>query len=306
VRIVFAGTPDVALPTLDALLASGHEVVAVLTRPDAPAGRGRRMTPSAVAEHARTHALPVLSPASLADPAAQTELAELQVDLGVVVAYGALIPPPILAIPVHGWLNLHFSLLPAWRGAAPVQHAIWNGDSQTGVCVFHLDEGMDTGPVYARRTVAIAPTQTAGDVLTELADLGAGVVREVVEGIAAGTAHAIPQAPDGASRAPRITVEQARIAWTDTSTAIDRQVRACTAQPGAWTAVDGVRVRIGPVHPEPGTGLAPGHVCAFDDAICIGTGDGQVALGWVQPAGKARMSATEWWRGLRVSEALCE
>jgi methionyl-tRNA formyltransferase len=306
VRIVFAGTPDVALPTLEALLASDHEVVASLTRPDAPAGRGRRMTPSAVAEHARAHGIPVVMPASLADPDAQTELVGLRADVGVVVAFGALIPAPVLAIPTRGWVNLHFSLLPAWRGAAPVQHAIWNGDELTGVSVFQLDEGMDTGPVFASRTYPLGPTQTAGDVVTELAGLGAGVVREVVDSIAAGTARAIPQPQEGAGLAPRITVDQARIKWTAGSAAIDRQVRACTPHPGAWTTIGGVRVRIGPVQSALDTHLAPGHVQAFDDAICIGTGDGHVVLGGVQPAGKARMGAAEWWRGLRVSEARCD
>ncbi|MBM3669376.1 MAG: methionyl-tRNA formyltransferase [Actinobacteria bacterium] len=305
-RIVFAGTPDVALPTLDALLASDHEVVAVLTRPDAPAGRGRRVTPSAVAEYARSHGIPVLMPASLADPDVQAELAELDADLGVVVAYGALIPAAVLGIPAHGWLNLHFSLLPAWRGAAPVQHAIWRGDSQTGVCVFQLDKGMDTGPVYARTSYPLASRQTTGEVLTDLAGIGAGVVREVVDTIAAGTAHAIPQSQNGVSRAPRITVQQARITWTEPGATIDRQIRACTPHPGAWTTIDGVRVRLGPVQASPGTDLGPGCVRAFDSEIRIGTGDGQVTLGWVQPAGKSSMSATDWWRGLRVSEARCD
>lgn len=304
-RIIFAGTPDAALPTLNALLASDHVVVAVLTRPDAPAGRGRRMTPSAVAEYARSHGIPILRPASLADPDAQAELAQLHADLGVVVAYGALIPAAVLGIPTRGWVNLHFSLLPAWRGAAPVQHAIWQGDSQTGMCVFHLDEGMDTGPVYALRTYPLASTQTAGEVLKDLAGIGAGVVREVVDSIAAGTAHAIPQSPDGVSRAPRITVQQARIAWTESSATIDRQIRACTPHPGAWTTIDGVRVRLGPVQASSGIVLEPGHVRVLDDDICIGTGDGQVTLGWVQPAGKSRMSAADWWRGLRVSEVRC-
>jgi methionyl-tRNA formyltransferase len=306
VRIVFAGTPDVALPTLDALLASDHDVVAVLTRPDAPAGRGRRLTPSVIAEHARARGIAVLTPSSLADVDAQAALVELQPDLGVVVAYGALIPAPVLAIPAHGWLNLHFSLLPAWRGAAPVQHAIWNGDHQTGVSVFRLDEGMDTGPVYAQRTYSLSPTQTSGDVLDELAGIGAGVVRDVVETIASGTAVAVPQATLGASRAPRITVEQAHIDWSATSAVVDRQVRACTPQPGAWTVVAGARVRIGPVQPGSGTDLSPGEVRMVDGDIRIGTADGQVSLGWVQPAGRARMSAPDWWRGLRVSEARCD
>lgn len=305
-RIVFAGTPDVALPTLDTLLASGHDVVAVLTRPDAPAGRGRRVTASAVAERARAQGIPVLTPASLADAGDQAALAELRVDLGVVVAYGALIPAPVLAIPSHGWLNLHFSLLPAWRGAAPVQHAIWNGDSDIGVSVFQLDEGMDTGPVFAQRTRPLAPTRTSGEVLAELAGLGADVVREVVEAIAAGTAVAIPQSDEGVSRAPRITVEQARIAWASPGVSIDRQIRACTPQPGAWTTIDGLRVRVGPVQPVAGHDLAPGEVRMIGGLVCVGSSDGHVSLGWVQPAGKARMAAPDWWRGLRVSEAWCD
>lgn len=305
-RIVFAGTPDVALPTLDVLLASEHDVVAVLTRPEAPAGRGRRMTPSEVAQHARAHQLPVLTPASLSDPEVQQALMAFHADLGVVVAYGALIPAAVLAIPAHGWVNLHFSLLPAWRGAAPVQHAIWNGDSHTGVSVFQLDEGMDTGPVYAQRTCPLSPAQTAGDVLAELAGLGAGVVREVVDAIASGTAHAVAQPQEGASRAPRITVDQARIDWHGPGALIDRQIRACTPHPGAWTTVDGVRLRIGPVRPIPARESTPGRVLLRDQAICVGTGDGQAVLGWVQPAGKARMDAADWWRGMRVSEAQCD
>lgn len=304
-RIVFAGTPDVALPTLDALLDSEHDVTAVLTRPDAPAGRGRRLLPSAVAEHARTRGLPVLTPASLRDEEARASLAALDADLGVVVAYGALIPPAVLGIPRHGWVNLHFSLLPAWRGAAPVQHAIWHGDSETGVSVFLLEEGLDTGPVFAQRRHTVDPTQTSGDVLSELAEVGASVVMEVVSGIAQGTARAVPQSSGGVSVAPRITVDQARIDWHAPSTLIDRQVRACTPQPGAWTTVDGVRVRIGPVTPrtEP---LAAGVIRPHGDEIRVGTGDGHVTLGWVQPAGRARMASADWWRGLRVSEAACD
>lgn len=304
-RIVFAGTPDVALPTLDALLDSEHDVTAVLTRPDAPAGRGRRLLPSAVAEHARTRGLPVLTPASLRDEEARASLAALDADLGVVVAYGALIPPAVLGIPRHGWVNLHFSLLPAWRGAAPVQHAIWHGDSETGVSVFLLEEGLDTGPVFAQRRHTVDPTQTSGDVLSELAEVGASVVMEVVSGIAQGTARAVPQSSEGVSVAPRITVDQARIHWHAPSTLIDRQVRACTPQPGAWTTVDGVRVRIGPVTPrtEP---LAAGVIRPHGDEIRVGTGDGHVTLGWVQPAGRARMASADWWRGLRVSEAACD
>ena len=304
-RIVFAGTPDVALPTLDALLDSEHDVTAVLTRPDAPAGRGRRLLPSAVAEHARTRGLPVLTPASLGDEEARASLAALDADLGVVVAYGALIPPAVLGIPRHGWVNLHFSLLPAWRGAAPVQHAIWHGDSETGVSVFLLEEGLDTGPVFAQRRHTLDPTQTSGDVLSELAVVGASVVMEVVSGIAQGTARAVPQSSEGVSVAPRITVDQARIHWHAPSTLIDRQVRACTPQPGAWTTVDGVRVRIGPVTPrtEP---LPAGVIRPHGDEIRVGTGDGHVTLGWVQPAGRARMASADWWRGLRVSEAACD
>jgi len=305
VRIVFAGTPDVALPTLDALLDSEHDVTAVLTRPDAPAGRGRRLLPSAVAEYARTRGLPVLTPKSLRDEDARASLAALDADLGVVVAYGALIPPAVLGIPRHGWVNLHFSLLPAWRGAAPVQQAIWHGDSETGVSVFLLEEGLDTGPVFAQRRHSVDPTQTSGDVLAELAEVGASVVMEVVSGIAQGTARAVPQPSEGVSVAPRITVDQARIDWHAPSALIDRQVRACTPQPGAWTTVDGVRVRIGPVTPrtEP---LPAGVIRPLGGEIRVGTGDGHVALGWVQPAGRARMASADWWRGLRVSEAACD
>lgn len=305
-RVLFAGTPEVALPTLDALVAAGHDVVAVLTRPDAPSGRGRIVTSSPVAQRAQELGLPVLTPSTLRGEDAHILIAQTQADIAVVVAYGLLVPGALLGIPKHGWINLHFSLLPAWRGAAPVQRAIWNGDVESGVSVFALEEGLDTGPVYAQREYRLDPTCTSGEALDAMAREGADVVVGVVNAIANGSAVSVPQADLGISHAPRITRDEARIAWQGDAIAIDRQIRACTPQPGAWTTVQGVRVRIGPVTPDPRPARGPGVMYPEDGVVRVGTGTGSVTLGWVQPAGKGRMSAADWWRGLRIDEAQCE
>ena len=297
-RLLFAGTPEVALPTLAALHASDHELAAVLTRPDAPTGRGRKVSRSPVAAWADEHGVEVLTPAGPREPEFLERLRELAVDVVPVVAYGALVPPTALEIPRLGWINLHFSLLPAWRGAAPVQHAVLAGDDMTGACVFQLEAGLDTGPVYGRLTEPIDAADTAGALLERLARAGARLTADVVDGLAAGVLGAEPQPEEGVSYAPKITVEDARVRWDDPAFAVDRRVRAVTPAPGAWTEFDGVRLRLGPVTVDAdGPELASGEVLASKRSVHVGTATDPVRLGEVQPPGKKRMAAADWARG---------
>ncbi len=303
-RLVFAGTPAVALPALDVLLASRHEVVAVTTRPDAPAGRGRRPTPSPVAQRARAAGLEVLTPDRPRDPAYLERLAAIAPDCAPVVAYGALVPPAALAIPRHGWVNLHFSLLPAWRGAAPVQHAILAGDEVTGATTFRLEAGLDTGPVYGVLTEVIRPTDTAGDLLDRLASAGARLLLATLDGIETGDAAPVPQPAEGVSLAPKLGPEDGRVPWGAPALRIDRLVRAATPSPGAWTTFRGGRLKLGPVAgvPAPDPGLEPGELRGprrGDPAVLVGTGRGAVRLGTVAPAGRSAMPAEAWARGVR-------
>jgi len=303
-RLVFAGTPDPALPSLTALLDSpSHEVVAVVTRPDAPAGRGRRLTPSPVKALAVEAGVDVLTPARPSEPEFLDRLAALAPDCCPVVAYGALVPPAALAIPRHGWVNLHFSILPAWRGAAPVQHSLLAGDDITGATTFRLEQGLDTGPVFGVLTTAVGPTETAGELTRRLAVDGAGLLLATLDGIAAGSIDAIPQAGDGVSLAPKITVDDARIDWSAPAGAVDRRVRACTPAPGAWTTFRGQRVRLEPVRPdERAAALAPGEIADLGrDGVLVGAARGAVRLTRVRPAGKAAMDAEAWARGARLS-----
>src|SRR4051812_17912303 len=245
-RLVFAGTPAVALPALDAIAESSHELLAVVTRPDAPAGRGRRLVRSPAGAWADEHGIEVLTPVKPREPAFQERLRELAPDCVPVGAYGALVPPNALEIPKHGWVNLHFSLLPAWRGAAPVQHAVLHGDEVTGASVFELEAGLDTGPVYGTLTEEIRATDTSGDLLARLATEGAGLLVAVLDAIEAGTARAHPQPADGISLAPKLSVDDARIRWTDPAFAVDRRIRAGTPAPRAWTTLRGDRLELGP------------------------------------------------------------
>jgi methionyl-tRNA formyltransferase len=300
-RLVFAGTPAVAVPCLDALAASGHELLAVVTRPDAPAGRGRRLVRSPAGAWADEHGVEVLTPAKPREPEFQERLRELAPDCVPVVAYGALVPPAALEIPKHGWINLHFSLLPAWRGAAPVQHAVLHGDEVTGASVFELEAGLDTGPVYGTLTEDIRPTDTSGDLLDRLATEGAGLLVAVLDAIEAGTARAHPQPADGVSLAPKLTVDDARIRWDDPAFAVDRRIRACTPAPGAWTTLRDDRLKLGPVRPVAnGPQLAPGDLLVERTQVLAGTATTPVVLGEVRAAGKKPMSATDWARGLRI------
>jgi methionyl-tRNA formyltransferase len=303
-RVLFAGTPNPAVPSLEALLASPrHEVVAVLTRPDAPTGRGRRMEASPVRQVAERHGIEVLTPRRPRDPEFLERLAELAPDACPVVAYGGLIPPSALAIPSHGWINLHFSLLPAWRGAAPVQHAVMAGDEITGACTFLLEEGLDTGPVYGTITEEVRRTDTSGDLLERLAADGARLLATTLDGIEDGTLRPVPQPHEGVSLAPKITVEDARVDWKTPAQHIDRQVRACTPAPGAWTTLGGERVKLFPLSPLPGAAeVEPGRIVLDKRGMAVGTGSGHlVRLGEVQPQGRKRMSAADWARGLRLA-----
>jgi methionyl-tRNA formyltransferase len=298
VRLLFAGTPVAAVPSLRALIASPrHEVVGVLTRPDAKAGRGRTLHASPIKEVALEHDIPVLTPKTLRDEAALDAIRELEPDCAPVVAYGNLIPKSALTIPTIGWVNLHFSLLPAWRGAAPVQHAIWHGDDISGASTFLIEEGLDTGPVFGVLTEVIDPRDTAGDLLDRLAEAGAQLLTGTLDAIEDGTVRAEPQHDDGISLAPKITVEQAEIDWNQPAIAIDRQIRACTPAPGAWTTFRGERIKIGPAVPADQGGLPAGRIAG----TTVGAGVGTLTLGTVQPAGKAPMAADAWARGARIT-----
>ncbi|MFI5570051.1 methionyl-tRNA formyltransferase [Streptomyces sp. NPDC051740] len=302
-KLVFAGTPEVAVPALDALLASGrHEVAAVVTRPDAPAGRGRRLVASPVAERAEEAGIEVLKPVKPRDPEFLERLEEIAPDCCPVVAYGALLPRAALDIPARGWVNLHFSLLPAWRGAAPVQHAIMAGDEITGAATFLIEEGLDSGPVYGTVTEEIRPTDTSGDLLTRLAFAGAGLLAATMDGIEDGNLKAVPQPADGVSLAPKVTVEDAHVDWNTPALRVDRVVRGCTPAPGAWTTFRGERLKIVQAAPVPAlTDLAPGQLSAGKNNVHVGTGSYAVELLWVQPQGKKPMRAADWARGVRIA-----
>ncbi|ROT26551.1 methionyl-tRNA formyltransferase [Micromonospora sp. HM5-17] len=301
-RLIFAGTPAVALPALDAIAASSHELLAVVTRPDAPAGRGRGLTRSPVGAWADERGIEVLTPARPREPEFLDRLRDLAPDCVPVVAYGALVPPAALEIPAHGWVNLHFSLLPAWRGAAPVQHAVLHGDTITGASVFQLEEGLDTGPVFGTLTEEIRPTDTSGDLLERLATAGAGLLVAVLDAIEQGTARAVPQPSEGVSLAPKLTVEDGRVRWSEPAFAVDRRIRAATPAPGAWTEFHGTRVKLGPVRPvAEGPALKPGELLVERGRVLVGTATTPVVLGEVRAAGKKAMPAPDWARGVRVA-----
>ncbi|CAL9378579.1 methionyl-tRNA formyltransferase [Streptomyces werraensis] len=302
-KLVFAGTPEVAVPALDALLASGrHEVAAVVTRPDAPAGRGRRLVASPVAERAEEAGIEVLKPVRPKDPDFLERLREIGPDCCPVVAYGALLPRVALDVPAHGWVNLHFSLLPAWRGAAPVQHAVMAGDEITGATTFLIEEGLDSGPVYGTVTEEIRPTDTSGDLLTRLAFAGAGLLAATMDGIEDGTLKAVPQPAEGVSLAPKVNVEDARVDWRAPALRVDRVVRGCTPAPGAWTTFRGERLKIVQARPVPErTDLTSGQLSAGKNNVYVGTGSYAVELLWVQPQGKKPMRGADWARGVRIA-----
>lgn len=297
-RCVFAGTPDVAAVSLTALLESHHDVVAVITRPDAPAGRGRSTAASPVAQLARDAGIEVLQPTTLRDPEVLDRLTVIDPDVAPIVAFGGLVPPAALTIPRHGWVNLHFSLLPQWRGAAPVQRAIMAGDDVTGACTFRIEAGLDTGPVFGTVTREIRPDDTAGSLLDALAHDGAVLLAQTLANIDAITP--VPQPADGVSLAAKLTKEEAQVRWDLPALVIDRGIRGCTPDPGAWTVFGEQRLGLGPVVLRPDVDdLAPGAVRFERAAVLVGTGSHAVALQSVKPQGKGSMAATDWARGLR-------
>jgi len=305
VRIVFAGTPEPALPSLRRLIGSPHhDVVAVLTRPDAAAGRRAKPSPSPVAQLALEHGIPVLRPGRPNSDEFVAELTELAPEACAVVAYGALLSERLLAVPARGWVNLHFSLLPAWRGAAPVQAAIAAGDTVTGATTFQIEPALDSGPVYGVVTEAIRPIDTAGDLLARLAVSGAALLETTLDGIADGSLTSVPQPADGVTVAPKITVDAARVRWDLPAHVVQRRIRAVTPNPGAWTMIGDLRVKLGPVTvDESSNSLAPGVISVSRDGVRIGTGSQPVLLGQIQPPGKKLMNATDWARGARLDES---
>ncbi len=307
-RLIFAGTPSPAVVALEALLASHHEIVAIVTRPDAPAGRGRTLVPSPVSELAKSHGIEVLTPTSPSDPDFISRFTEFAPDCAPIVAFGGLIPPALLDVPKFGWINLHFSLLPRWRGAAPVQHAIWNGDDVTGATTFVLEQGLDTGPILGQVIEEIAPVDTSGALLDRLSVVGAQLLVDTLNSLENGTAKAIEQSGAGVTTAPKITVAEAKIHWSANAESIDRQIRACTPHPGAWTSWGDQRIKIGPVSisaqlVEMSLG-APGSAALIDHHVVVATGGFPVQLGLVQPPGKKLMPAVDWWRGLRSEDVI--
>jgi methionyl-tRNA formyltransferase len=301
VRIVFAGTPEVAVPSLDALVDSHHEVVAVVTRPDAPSGRGKRLAASPVAERAAELGLETLKPARPSDDDFIARLIGMAPDCCPVVAYGALLPQRVLDIPVHGWLNLHFSLLPAWRGAAPVQHAILAGDQTTGATTFRIVRDLDAGPTFATITEPIRNSDTAGDLLKRLSIRGAQLLLDTLDGIENGTLVAQPQAEADVSYASKINVENARIDWAQPAEVIDRLIRGCAPAPGAWTTFCGERFKINSVKLT-GDTLPPGTLQINKRSVKVGTGTNALELGDVQAQGKRPMAAADWARGVSFDD----
>lgn len=322
VRIVFAGTPEVALPALDHLLqasaqagaesgaaggsSAGVEVVGVLTRPDARVGRGRSLRPSPVKSRALEVGLPVIESDRPWEDEPLAALRDLRPDVGAIVAYGALLPPSVLEVPAHGWVNLHFSLLPAWRGAAPVQRALMAGDDITGASTFVLTEGMDTGPVLGTLTERLAPDDTAGAVLDRLAVAGAPLLTQSLMGLVDGTLELVDQASDGVSLAPKLTVAEAELDFTVPAFAVVRLVAGCSPAPGAWTTFRGGRLKVLQAAPvvdgQGGAELTPGQVALEQGAVLVGTATGPVRLVRVQPPGKQAMDADAWARGARFDD----
>jgi len=303
-RLLFAGTPDAALPSLEALLASHHDVVAVLTRPDAPAGRGRRPAASPVASRAHDAGIEVLRPRRPGDEEFRARLAELAPDCAPVVAYGAMLPTSVLDVPTHGWVNLHFSVLPAWRGAAPVQAAVRAGDEMTGATTFTIVEALDAGPVLGVLTEPIRPRDTSGDLLERLAVAGAELLVQTLDGLEAGLVVGRPQPADGISFAPKVRADDVRVDWTAPAMHIDRLIRSATPDPGAWTEVGDARLGLGPVLPRPDRpAVPPGQFAISRSHVLVGTATHPVELGTVRPAGKRDMPAADWARGARLDGA---
>jgi methionyl-tRNA formyltransferase len=294
-RIVYAGSPAAAAPSLRALLAGPHEVVAVVTREDAPRGRKRVLTPTPVADVAAEAGIPIVK-ANRLGPVTE-EILALEPDLGVVVAYGGLIREPLLSAPRLGWINLHFSLLPRWRGAAPVQRAVMAGERETGAAVFRLVPELDAGPVYAELRRPIGARETSGHLLASLAEEGAELLVDVVDRLALGTAAAVPQTGEP-TLAPKLTIDDARIDWRAGAEQVDARIRGVTPEPGAFTELGGERLKILDAVLARGIApLAPGALELRGGRVLVGTADGAIELVLVQPAGRRAMDAADWWRG---------
>jgi len=302
-KLVFAGTPQVAVPSLTLLASSDHEIAAVVTRTDAALGRKRVLTPSPVAAAAESLGLPVIK-ANRLDADATAAVTALDADLGVIVAYGGLVREPLLSAPRLGWINLHFSLLPRWRGAAPVQRAIMAGDAETGAAVFQLVAELDAGAVFGELTVPIGRHATAGTLLESLSHSGAELLRSVVDDIAAGSIRSVEQSGE-VTLAPKLSLDDARVDWTLPGDRIHAIIRGVTPEPGAFTEIDGARLKLHDVAPAHGqAGLRPGHITHLDKRVLIGTGTEPLELITVQPAGKTPMKAIDWWRGVAASEVI--
>ncbi|MEJ1116094.1 methionyl-tRNA formyltransferase [Paenarthrobacter sp. CCNWLY172] len=300
-RVLFAGTPAVAVPSLDALVKAGFDVVAVLTRPDAPVGRKRVLTPSPVAARAMELGIDVIRAAKV-DAETTARISDFAPDVAAIVAYGGIVPKAALGVPRHGWVNLHFSLLPAWRGAAPVQRSIIAGDEITGAVTFQLEEGLDTGPVFGTLTEAVRPDDTSGDLLKRLSISGAVLLSQTLSAIDAGQAAPQPQTGE-VSLAPKLMLEDGRLDWQLPALAVSRRARGVTPEPGAWTTLEGQRIKLEPLALRPEIkDLAPGAIRVDGKSVLVGTGSHAVELGRIQPAGKKMMSSADWARGLATPE----
>ena len=297
-RLAFMGTPAFAVPTLDALSEAGFDIAAVYSQPPRPAGRGKRLQPTPAHLRAEALSLPVRTPVTLRDAEAQAEFAALGLDAAVVVAYGLILPQPVLDAPRLGCVNLHASLLPRWRGAAPIQRAIMAGDAETGVCVMRMEQGLDTGPVLARLSTPIGDDETAGELAERLARLGAPLVVETLRAMAAGRATATPQPEDGALYARKIDKAEARLDWREPAAALAARIRALTPAPGAWTMLGEERLKVLAAHPEPGEG-PPGTV--LDDALLVACGAGALRIDRAQRPGRAPTARADLLRGLTVA-----
>ena len=305
-RLVFAGTPVTAVASLDALLGSTHEVIAVVSRPAAPVGRGRVLTPSPVAARAVELGIEILTPAQPSEPTFLARLAELEPDCCPVVAYGGLLSKAALDVPSRGWINLHFSVLPSWRGAAPVQHAILHGDDVTGATTFLLDEGLDTGPILGVVTESIRPADTSGELLSRLAETGAQLLVSTLDAWAVGMLTPVVQRGDGVTHAPKLSTADAHVDWSQPAVGVDRRIRACTPEPGAWTTFRDERLGLGPVRIDgasaESTHIPPGVIVVEKSRVLIGTATTPVIVDEVKPAGKKHMKAADWARGVRIGE----
>ena len=299
-RLVFAGTPAVAVPSLRALAAGPHEIAAVVTRTDAPLGRKRVLTPSPVAQAADELGIPTIKTDRLDDDAT-ARLSALRPDLGVIVAYGGLVREPLLSAPAHGWINLHFSLLPRWRGAAPVQRALIAGDRETGASVFQLVAALDAGDVFAEERYTVPENASAGDVLDALADLGAPLLARVVDTIADGTATAVPQVGEP-TLAPKLTLADGALDFAQDAASLLARIAGVTPEPGAHTSIDGARVKVLRASASTEAPVPPGRIVASGRDVLVGTATTPLRLETVQPAGKGAMDAGSWFRGLRTSE----